>query len=137
MKQRDTTYEVWWKGADGRWRLAKEFIRQDRMIEYLRSFIERYPGVHVRAHKKWVIRHKVFEFKSAEIPHGFPVITVTEQLDIYETTTTNNRAKDSESAVPTERIPGSPEGHRQQYEEGNDNDTSGSGGGNLDSKEPA
>lgn len=104
MHLRWTDYEIWWLGADDKWRLAKTYNRPDRALEYVRRFHQEFPDVHVTVFKRWQIRHKMWEMKSDNPATVFPEVTKLEQLEI------NNGkygSEDSETTGEGEHTPGS------------------------------
>ena len=136
LKRHNTEYEAWWQGADGRWRLAKLFTRADRLMEYLRTFMERYPDVQIVAHKKWTIRHCIFQMRTDGKPERYPEPTLNTQITFDDSPTTDNGATDSGPTVSTEPLPGRRDGG-EGTQEGNDDQCAGEAGrSDVDCKEP-
>lgn len=84
MHLRWTDYEIYWKGCDGKWRLAKKYDRPDRALEYVRRFHQEYPDVHVTVFKRWQIRHKMWEMRTDNPATVFPEVTKLEQLEMND-----------------------------------------------------
>lgn len=81
IKARDTCYEIWWLGADGKWRLAHEYSRIDLASDQLTRWRERWPGLGLRLVKSWCVRHPLIVHYPNN-PTQYPQITHYEQTEI-------------------------------------------------------